>query len=124
MSAFYYYKKRGYSQVAPKQRNISNASLTSTITLWTPLLGARIALTNLSISSNAAGTIAFYFENTLNNSNQSKIAEFSCGSSATIFPVISSWESTVNDAILAVRVSNGLTNQWQLTAEGFDIWDT
>lgn len=118
MSAFNFYKNQGYSQVAPKHRTISNAVVASTITLWTPTTNQRIALTELAISSNLAGTIAFYFGG--NNQDQ-KLAEFSVGSSSTIAPNISSWESTAINAPLLIRVSHGATNGWQVTGAGFEL---
>lgn len=117
MSAFQFYKTLGQQQVTPKNRTISNASTAANVVLWSPTTSTRIAVTNLHISCNTGGTIAFFF----GGNNQIKLAEFSVASSATISPVIGAWESTAQDAPLYANVSTGATNAWSVTAEGFEL---
>lgn len=59
-----------------------------TFTIINPGADRRVVLTNLSVSSNAAGTIAFFFE------DGSLIAQYFRQASATIAPQIGAWEST------------------------------
>jgi len=117
-SVYQYYKEKNYSPFAPQNRNISNVAVASTITIYTPTTGTRLAVTNLNVSANAAGTIVFHFGG--NNDGQ-KLAEFSVGASSTISPSIGSWESTAINAPLVVRVSTALTNGWQVSVEGFEL---
>lgn len=121
MSAYYYFKKNQYQRLAPIYREISNAAVASTITLVTPI--GRIALTNLTIAANAAGTIAFYFAQSATQ-HQYKIAEFTSGGSAFINPSIEAWECTAVATPVVIRVSTGLTNAWSVNAEGFDLDST
>lgn len=121
MSSYYYYKSHGYRFVEPKHRKIQNANVANTATIWTPTTGARIAVTGIAINANNPGSIAFYFSNTTNLSHESKIAEFMMDGSSTIVSTLSSWESTVADALLVARVSSGLTDHWTVTAEGFEL---
>lgn len=118
MSAFDYYKTKGWSQFAPANRNISNGAVSGTFTIYTPTTGKRLAITDLNISANAAGTIIFRFAG--NNENQ-KLGEFSVGGSSTISPSIGSWESTAIDAPLVANVSTALTNGWQVNIHGFEL---
>lgn len=118
MSAFKYFKEKGHIQLAPLYRLISNAVVANTITLYTPV--NRLALTNLSIQANAAGTIAFYFGQSANQ-NEYKLAEFTSSGSAMIIPNIQCWESTAVAAPILIRVSTGLTNAWSVNAEGFEL---
>ena len=116
MSAFQFYKTLGQQQVTPKQKYISAAN-TNTV-VWTPNTSMRIAVTNLTVSTNPGGTIQFWF----GGANQIQLAEFEMGASATISPVISSWESTAQDApLFAVASNNPTGNGWSITAEGFEL---
>ena len=117
MSAFQYYKSRGYSPVSPKYRSISNAT-SANIVVWTPTTSMRIAVTNVVISCNPGGTLAFFFGGA--NAAQ-KLGEFTVGASSTVNPSISGWESTALDAPLYVTASTGGTNAWQITVEGFEL---
>jgi len=120
MSAFYYFKKLGYQQMAPIYRQISNAAVATTVTLWTPSAGKRLAVTNVTIGGNAAGTMAFYFTQSANQ-HEYQIAEYSISASSFIAPQITCWESTAVVAPLGVRFSTGLTNQWRVCVEGFEL---
>lgn len=116
MSAFQFYKTLGEQQVTPKQKYISAAN-TNTV-VWTPTTSMRIAVTNLTISTNPGGTIQLWF----GGANQIRLCEFEMGASTTISPVISSWESTATDApLFAVASASGTGNGWSVTAEGFEL---
>lgn len=115
MSAFQFYKTLGQSQVTPKHRDISSAA--TNVVVWTPTTSTRIAVTNLTISSNLGGTIALFF----GGANQIKLAEFFMVGSTSFSPVISSWESTAQDAPLYAVVSQSGPNGWKVTAEGFEL---
>lgn len=115
MSAFAFYKTLGQQQVTPKRVYINSGN--TNVVVWTPYSSTRIALTNLHISSNPGGTIQIFF----GGANQIKLAEFNVAASSTISPVISSWESTAQDAPLYAVASVGGTNGWSVTAEGFDL---
>lgn len=121
MSAYYYFRTvQQVTPLAPFSRSISNAVVTSTITFVTPSAGKRIALTNLTIAANAAGTIAFYFLQS-ETQHEYKIAEFTSSGSAFINPYIQCWEATAVVAPIGIRVSTGLTNAWNVNAEGFEL---
>lgn len=116
MSAFLFYKTLGQQQVSPKHKDISTAA-TNTV-IWTPNTSMRIALTNIVVSSNLGGTIAFFFGGA---NNAQKLAEFGMLGSTVFAPAISCWESTAQDAPLYAVVSAGGTNGWKVTAEGFEL---
>lgn len=89
-----------------------------TITVWNPVAGNRVYVTNVSVAAGAVGsTIAFYFDNTTSQ----KIAEFAVGASATISPIIGGWESTVVSGRIFARVSNSATNGCRVNLTGFEI---
>lgn len=113
-----YYREQGYQQVFPKYREISNASTSANIVLWTPASSMRIAVTGASVSCNPGGTIAFFFGG---NNSALKIAQYTIGASTTIYPEIDSWESTATDAPLYVNISTGTTNGYTITVEGFEL---
>ena len=121
MSSFNFFREKGYQQLAPIYREISNAVVATTITLYTPPTGSRLAVTNLAISANTAGTMAFYWLQSANQ-NEFKLAQFTVGGSSTIVPVVN-WESTAVVAPLGVRFSHGATNGWAVTVEGFQLYD-
>ena len=120
MSAFEYYKSRGYTPLPPLRREISNAVVASTITFYTPTSGRRLAITGLTImkAGSLAGTIRFYFGQT---NEEQVLATFGLASSVTIYPAISSWESTAINAPLLIRVSIGETNGWEVSAQAFEL---
>lgn len=120
MSAYSYYKTKGFSPLPPLRREISNAAVASTITFYTPTSGRRLAVTNLAImkAGALAGTIRFYFGG---DNDDQVLATYGLASSVTITPVISSWESTAVGAPLLIRVSIGETNGWEVSAEVFEL---
>lgn len=121
MSSYYFHKKMGHQELAPIHREISNAAVATTITLYTPT--GRLAVTNLSVTSDAAnGTISLYWTQSANQ-NQHHLATFANSGSATIFPCVTNWESTAIAAPLGCRVSTGVTNGWHVNVEGFEIYD-
>lgn len=118
MSATEFYLNKGYTPVF-RHRDLSGVG---TATVWTPTTSTRIVVTNLAISSNLGGTIAFYWGNSGGPalSPENKLFDFALGSSANIFPAIH-LESTYYDRILTANVSGGGTNGWKVTAVGFEI---
>ncbi len=120
-NAYYYLRTLGHSPFFPVDRLISNASVTGTITLKTPQTGARLAITNVTVGANAAGTIAFYFGG--KHDNDTPIAMYHVASSSQVTPNIQCWESTATDSPLEAMVSTGLTNAWNVQVEGFELYD-
>lgn len=117
MSSFLFYKTLGQQQVTPKYKLVAN---TGNVVVWTPNTSMRIAVTNLTVSclNTLGGTIAIFFGG---NNNALKLAEFGMLASTTFSPVISGWESTAQDAPLYVNVAAAGTNNWTVTAEGFEL---
>lgn len=89
----------------------------NTISVWTPLTGNRVIVTDVSIASNIGGTIAFYFDNTTGN----KIAEFMLGASVTVSPTIGAWESTTVSGSIFARVGASATNGCVVNLTGFEF---
>lgn len=113
MSATQFYLESGYTPTA-KTTLIHGLD---TISVWTPLTGKRVALTGLSISTNNAGTIAFYFDN-----GNNKFAEFLLGASATIVPIIEAIESTVVSGRIFAKVGGASgTDGWRVNLTGFEL---
>lgn len=117
MSAFQFYKTLGQQQVTPKFKRISTSGNS---VIWTPYSSARVAVTNLSIacSNTLGGTIAFYFGGA---NNALQLAEYGMSATASFSPTISCWESTAQDAPFYAVVTGAGTNNWTVTAEGFDL---
>ena len=86
----------------------------STVTVWTPISGKRIVLTNLTVASGPGGTIQFFFD------GNSRRFEFFAGSSSTITPNIGNMESTLVSQALVARVSGATSGGWRITAQGFE----
>ena len=109
-----FFLEKGFT---PKNKTVTISGL-DTFTLWAPITSARVALTNLSISNNYAGTIAFYWGNLAGD----KIAEFLLGGSSNVSPAIGVWDGTAFDRTLFGKVG-GLsgTDGWRVNATGFDI---
>ena len=121
-SAYYYFKKLGYSAFSPVQRTISNATVAGTITLKTPQTGANLAITNITVNAAAAdGSIAFYFGG--RHDNDTPVAIYQVKASTVITPCIQCWETTAKDSPLEAMVSTGLTNGWNVQVEGFELFD-
>ena len=86
--------------------------------IWAPTTSTRVALTHLSISSNNAGTIAFYWGNLAG----SKIAEFLLPGSANISPMIGIWEGTAYDRTLFAKLGGAsATDGFRVNATGFEL---
>ena len=113
MSAINYFLKRGDTPMN-KTTLIHGVN---TISVWTPVAGKRVTVTNASISSNIGGTIAFYFDNTTSQ----KIAEFMVGASATVSPLIGQWESTTTAGRIFARVGASATDGWSVNLTGFEF---
>ena len=113
MSGTQFYLEHGYSP-STKTTLIHG---TDTISVWTPITNNRIIVTDACISTNYAGTIAFYFDNTTGQ----KIAEYLLAASATISPVIGAWESTTVSGRIFAKVQTSGTDGWRVNLTGFEI---
>ena len=114
MSAFDHFLSKGYTPVN-KSTYIGGLN---TISVWTPLTGNRVFVTDISIANAAVGsTIAFYFDTTTGY----KIAEFVGAGSVTVSPNIGGWESTVVSGAIFARVSNSATNGANVNLTGFEL---
>lgn len=117
MSAFQYWKQLGQAQSSPKYKLIAN---TGNVVIWQPSTSLRLGVTNLTVSclNTLGGTIAFFFGGA---NNAQKLSEFGMLASTTISPTIDCWESTAKDAPLYANVGAAGTNNWTVTAEGFEL---
>ena len=89
-----------------------------TIAVWTPTTSTRIVVTNLAISNNNAGTIAFYWGNLAG----SKVAEFIMAGSSNISPSIGNWEGTAYDRILFAKLGGASgTDGVRVNLTGFEL---
>lgn len=111
MSAINFYLKRGYTPIT-KTVVLSG---TGTATIWSPLAGKRVVITNVHISSNPAGTIAFYFE------DSAKIAGYNLSASSNIAPLMGAWESTFVGGKIFAKLSASQTDGTQINLTGFEL---
>lgn len=113
MSALGFYLSKGYT---PLTKSIVISGL-STITVWTPPSDKRVVVTDLSLASNLAGTIAFYFDN-----GDDRIAAFSLSASTSFSPVIGAWESTVVGGRVFARIGTAsASDAWFVNATGVEL---
>lgn len=112
MSATDYFLNKGFT---PINKSVV-LSGTGTATVWAPLSGYRVIVTALSVSSNPAGTIAFYFDG-----ENSKIAGYNLAASSNISPEIGCWESTVSGGRIFAKLSASQTDGTQINLTGFEI---
>lgn len=112
MSAIEFYLEKGYTPIN-KSVIISGPN---TISVWTPITGKRVVLTNMSISANLTGTIAFYFDN-----GNNRIATYSLSASSTIAPVIGCIESTVVSGAIFARTLPNASDGYYVNLTGFEI---
>lgn len=113
MSITEHYLKQGHTPLV-KSGVLSGAG---THSVWIPKAGYRVVVTSLDISSiDAAGTIAFYFDN-----GNDRIATYALNASATISPVIGGWESTVAGGRIFANRSAIQTNGIAINLTGFEI---
>lgn len=112
MSATAYYLGKGFTCLS-KSVVVSG---TGTFTLWAPVAGRRVVITAIGISSNPAGTIAFYFDN-----GNDRIAVYNLAASSNISPVIGAWESTVVSGRIFGKVSASQTDGLAVNVTGFEI---
>ena len=113
MSVTAYYISKGYT---PESKTTLINGL-DTLSVWTPSAGRRVIATELNVSSNIGGTIAFYFD----NAKQFKIAEYLLGASASISPMIGQWESTAIGFGIIAKVGASATDGWRVNLTGFEI---
>ena len=112
MSAIDFYLERGFT---PMNKAVV-ISGPDTISVWTPITGKRVFVTNLSIGTNVGGTIAFYFDN-----GNSQIARFSIAGSASISPSIGCWDSTVTSGRIFARTLGNASDGWYVNLTGFEL---
>lgn len=113
MSAINYYLSKGYTPLT-KSSVISGLG---TISLWIPPSDKRVVLTNLSIASNLAGTIAFYFDN-----GDDRIAAFSLSASTSFAPQIGAWESTVVGGRIFAKIGTAsASDAWFVNCTGIEL---
>lgn len=112
MSAINYYLEAGHT---PRRKTVT-VSGPNTFTIWAPDAGKVVHITNLSISSNNGGTIAFYFDN-----GNDEIARFVRAGSATIVPEIGCWQSTVVSGRIFGVIKGGATDECTVNATGFEL---
>lgn len=113
MSAADFFLERG---ITPQNRTTAINGL-DTIAVWTPTTSTRVMLTNMTISNNPAGTIAFYFGNLAG----SKFAEFVMAGSSTISPSIGAIECTAYDRVIFAKVSASASDGWRVNLTGFEL---
>ena len=112
-----FYKSQGYQNVTPKYKEIPVGNVNNVI--WTPTSSMRIVVNSIIVTSQMAGTIAFYFGG---KNNAYQICTLSTAGSFTIAPEIEGWESTAIDApFYAVASVSSPTTPWTVTAEGFEL---
>jgi len=113
MSAINHYLDKGYT---PLIKSIVISGL-GTITLWAPPSDKRVVLTDLSIASNLAGTIAFYFDN-----GDDRIASYSLSASTSFAPQIGAWESTVVGGRIFAKIgTTSASDAWFVNATGVEL---
>lgn len=114
MSAIEFYLKQGGT---PLTRTTTISGL-GTIAVWTPATSTRVAVTDITIASNNAGTIAFYWGNLAGD----KIAEFLLAGSITISPIIGVWEGTAYDRTLFAKLGAvSATDGFRVNLTGFEL---
>ena len=117
MSAFTFFLDKGFTPIS----KVTTIDGLNTISVWTPMAGKRVFVTNVSVFNGAVGgTIAFYFDTT----TAYKIAEYGAAASVTISPEIGGWESTVVSGAIFARVSNSATNGCRVNLTGFELEGT
>lgn len=115
MSAFQFYKTLNYPHWEIKEEVISS---NTTIVVKSPLAANRLAVTNLNIAANLAGSIQIWFTGDDNR----LLFEGYVGGSGFITPSISGWETSARSSSLAAKASTTQSgNGWRITAEGFEL---
>ena len=113
MSAINFYLSKGYT---PLTKSIIVSGL-NTIAVWVPPSDKRVVVTDMSLSSNLAGTIAFYFDN-----GNDRIATYSLGASASFAPQIGAWESTVVGGNIFARIgTTSASDAWFVNVTGVEL---
>ena len=113
MSAIDFYIKKGFTP----QNRFTVIQESAAVAVWTPTTSTRIVVTDATISTNPATTIAFYWGNV----GGSKIAEFLLGGSATITPSIGIWEGTAYDRSIFAVSKVGATDGVRISLTGFEL---
>ena len=113
MPAIDFYLKKGYTP----QNRLKIIEESAAVAVWTPTTSTRVTITDVTISTNPATTIAFYWGNV----GGSKIAEFLLNGSASITPSIGIWEGTAFDRSLFAVSNIGATDGVRVDLTGFEI---
>lgn len=97
-------------------------SAAGTLAILTPRdTGSRVVLSGLTIGSNLGGTIAFYWSTASTASSNIKFAECFLGASATIVPFMQNIEGTAVGVGIWANVSGGGSDNFKVTATGFEL---
>lgn len=113
MSAINFYLSKGYT---PLTKSVIISGL-GTVSVWVPPSDKRVVITDVSLSSNLAGTIAFYFDN-----GDDRIAAYTLGSSASFSPVIGAWESTVVGGRIFAKIgTTSASDAWFVNVSGVEL---
>ena len=113
MSALNYYLRHGYTPI----NKLVIIQESAAVAAWSPKTSTKVVVTDLAISNNQAGTIAFYWGNV----GGDKIAEFLLSGSSSITPSIGVWQGTAYDRSLFARTNSGATDGFRVNLTGFDI---
>ena len=113
MSAIAHFLRAGYT---PLTRTTKISGL-STIAVWTPSTSTKVVVTNMTLSTNLATTIAFYWGNLAGD----KIAEFVLSGSLNISPQIGCWEGTAYDRSLFAKLVVSATDGVIVNLTGFEL---
>ena len=114
MSAIEFYLNKGFT---PVNKTVTLSGL-GTAAVWTPSTSTRVSVTNLAISANNAGTIAFYWGNLAG----SKISEFLFAGSSNVSPMIGVWEGTMYDREIFAKLGGAsATDGVRINLTGFEL---
>lgn len=112
MSAIEFFLGRGHTPINKSVIFSGN----DTVSVWTPLSGKRVVVTNVSVASNVPATIAFYFDNTVSG----RPAIISTDGSTSVGLDIGCWESTVVSGRIFAR-KNTTLGEAIVNLTGFEV---
>lgn len=112
MSAIEFFLGRGHTPINKSVIFSGN----DTASVWTPVTGKRVVVTNVSVAANVPSTIAFYFDTT----TAYRAAIISTDGSTMVNPDIGCWESTVVSGRIFAR-KNTTLGEAIVNLTGFEI---
>ena len=112
MSAIEFFLDRGLTPINKSVIFSGN----DTVSVWIPLTGKRVIVTNASVAANIPTTIAFYFDTT----TATRIAILSTDGSTSVGPDIGCWESTVASGRIFAR-KNTTLGEAIVNLTGFEV---